>query len=611
MTGFLAKLRAGASYIITAITSIHMSPEWANSIYQIFAQLWQGAVPDPQIVPYLGRASNSRTVLYQSVVTNVICYAGIMFFYESCVRGSMRYLVPSMEDSYVEKYGMDLMVRTCLTARFFVDNAMLTMAVIKAGSLDNPESERSCDCEPVTKIQSKFADMIYQTGHRGVVMGLEQMYPILGIPLRATLFGRYFVEQSVGGMCTNHRNDILNRNNVYSFGFGMSFLTLQWTIDLAMYYAKLQTGIDVRYLNDALFYFFMHYLLVASLSNNKPLPGTVAGVDLAWPGRALTRTLVKKAISRIAREFEKPGGTVDWKTMQRALYHPYALTVERFFLGADVTSLDVFLRKRTTKVIFKLYYPTIHTALDRIMAWRDSLSLKVGPLQIRYNLFIDFVPTKYVPEYKRKVVNYVCDPRFVDYVQQIRNLIERVRLTQGFQDDTVVHEGEQALEFIQLQELEEQANTLTAAAAPPSMEGTLQRRPLAALSTPVLTPAFDAATVLKKIAGLQCWSEQGVSWLGARVPDGVLKIRAANADLSFLYAQIVDKFNSNTKRGLPAGMTNEFYSLIKKCYEARQDQLACKSLIDDFCSRYLALDQRRLVGLMPQPTLSQMGGMRH
>ncbi len=646
MGGLWAVIRAGVSFIATAITTLLTSPELANKAYQLFTQFLQGLsrVVDVNIIPYLMRASNSRKVLMQSAVTNLVCYAGILLIYEAGIRRPVRYGTPAMEDSYSE-YSVDFLMRFCIAAYFFVDNVMLNAAIIKASAIDNPANERSCDCDTTVKIHGKLASAAYQCTNYAAVSLAEYALPVAGVPLRSMLYGRYFVEQGAGGgMCVAHRNDIVNRNNAYSFGMGLSFLT---ALSVSGCAARKTFGDDVVLLNDAIFCFLVQYFLMLSIHHGKSLPGRELGVDVSYPGRQLTNVTARHAGGVAARYFNTPGKSLDWKTVERELNRYSSLLLQRFLFGADLStkaSREIVLRKPIPKLLFKLYDPTIMKALERLEQWpvRD-LAVNLGPVSVSYNTIINWLPAdfvrKHVPDYKVKTVQYVSDPRYREYINQAREFVSWIRSVQEDREQMLAAESarrDEALRFIDggrpaliieapaahdqtpspvVPSLAAEINSLQMTASTsttlPSIFAQTQARPVA-LSGPVnspIVPVFDAAMVIKKIAGLPCWKDQGAGWGGTKVPDGIEKIRGTCANLPALYSQISNKFAQGAKRGLPANMTNDFYVLIRHCYASQHDQVRCKDLVDGFCTQHLNLAERKLIGLAPQQQpLSGTGG---
>lgn len=607
---FWDKVRAGISMVFTAIATVLASPELANAIYQLFAQFWQGfsRVIDPDIVPVLARSKNTRAVLAQSVVTNLALYAGIVLFYEAGIRNVCRYVVPAIENSWPE-YGMDLLVRTSFVAlegRFLVDNAMLYAGIQQAGRLDNPESGVGCECETTAKIQSRLASMVYYAGNTAAVTGIEYLMPISRVPFRSVLYGRYIVEQGVGSrMCTNHRNDILNRNNPYTIGMGLSFLM---TLSLANAVVRNGLGVDSRYVSDAIFSLLFQYYLMLSFSNKKPLPGRAEGMDVALPGRVATRAVIRTTVDLVTPMFAGPGGAIDWKTIERTLNYYPVVMLQRILFGADLSSRELFLQKPIPTLMMRLYEGSMQNTLDNLTRWRDNVS--------RYNLFIDWIPDNYVPGYKKKVVHFASDPKFFAYLNQVRELIKWVKEVQENRLDSDADRCNNAIEFVEIKPIapspiaavtttEPVHNTVVTEMIPVVDSSSMPASAVVLPSVTAVEPAktmLDVAAVLKSIADLPAWQSQGVGFLGSKVPDGITKIRSAKMDILAMFNVIKDKFDTNDKikRGLPAEMTNQYYMLIKQCYDRRHDANLCFTRIMEFADSKLNQQERISVGLEPQ-----------
>lgn len=651
MRAFWERIKAGVSLVYVVVLAVLSSPGLANAVYQLFVQFWQGfsRVLDPDVVPYLTRAKNSRAVLARSAYTNIVLYAGVVLFYEAGLRNLLRYGMPAMEDSWAE-FSLDLLVRTCLEVHFLMDNVMLGAAIQQAGKLDNPDLNNDCEHETTKKIQSRLASMMYYGGNSAALSFIEWRDPAARWPLRSLFYGRYFVEQGAGGrMCTDDRNAILNRNNPYTFGMGLSFLLL---LSLACYVVnaglKKVVRVESNYVDDAIFCLLFQYFLMLAYSNKKPLPGRMPGVDVTLPGRVATRYVVQTAVDTVIPLLGEPKEELDWKSIEAALNHypkmivtnQAMVVVQHILFGADWSSRETFLRKPIPLLLFPLFEKTWRAAIQDSIAWCETTRRKGTAVNV-VGWFEWMMGIELIPEYKKKVVKLVSISEFVEFLRRFDTYLDWIKLVQGGgidkEIDRAAEERERAVRFIQspanlligvnVQAIESVPAAPTAAdaavtdpAAADSVRAAIeqmQATPVLAAAAAAAPPSLslvpvppvvqarntnDVPVTLKAIAGLPAWQQQGAGVFGSKVPDGIMKIRAANADIQNLYLAIKSKLDSNDKasRGLPADMTNEFYALIKQCFDRRHDANACYELIAKFADAKLTIDERRSIGLEPQ-----------
>lgn len=586
-------------FVFAAVTALIVSPEFANRLFQWFAQFWQGFTRpiDPNILPYIGRARHSRAVMAQSIANNVV-YIGAGLFVDGLVRQGVRYVLPVAEDSYAET-GVNIafsILFYLLATRCFIENQAINAAMMQAGRLDNPDVETSCECDTQTRLCGAVVSGVYALGETASLGIAERVMPIMRIPnmllFGPALHGRRLTEVAVADrMCTTHRNQLLNQNNPYNYGVGVSF---QMALLLGAYAPRLLLNVNVGPLAEFAMYYMLHqYYLMLVKSNDRSLPGRETGVDISWFNRQITRGALGVGMQVIGPMLSGPGEGIKWEDVERALrYYPVKMA-GNILLGADVTGKDVLIKtlfsRPHMRQLFMLHHQMIKDSMRDLEAWRRGVA--------RFNAFIDWVPESYAPEYKRRIVKLAASATWEEYQQKMLQLVEMIARA---------CDGSELTEFAQQQaKLEMRPARLLQpppAVKPVASVSVVQPAPVLeslGVISDVTTPAvsqspFDVASALKAIARQPFWNSQGTSFIGkSKPPYGINKLRAASPDLESLNKVVVNLPESLGR----APVTQIFYDLIKDCYQRQRNNQACKDLIEAFCMNHLSQIERQRLNI--------------
>ena len=85
-------------------------------------------------------------------------------------------------------------------------------------------------------------------------------------------------------------------------GYGASFLALHGALQ---YLIKNYVGSAGFFIDEALSSLLsLHFIMVANLSRNLPLPGTEPGIDPFYQGRMLTDSVIAQTVSYIEKQYK-------------------------------------------------------------------------------------------------------------------------------------------------------------------------------------------------------------------------------------------------------------------------------------------------------------------
>jgi len=299
--GFLQHV---ASDVSSSAASFLHSQNIRTNIQDTVREMWHGFSQKFRIFSVydtLKKSEKARTVMAQSLVANVVCYAGPVVVFEGVIKPALRY-IPNVEDSYLEST-LDLFSRVIfmrMAVRMFIDNTVYNACVANTITPVMPACRHvsGCDCESIKKVKANLASPFYFSGNvlSAYFVGLVPIvgeYP--GYLIKTLAYGRCLVEYkySALGMCTDHRTEILNKNNAYSFGLGASFLMM---VGMCNALLRRATGAESAFIYDALFSFFYQCYIMLALLQDKPLPGT-RGTDLFHYPRMLVHSGLKDSVN--------------------------------------------------------------------------------------------------------------------------------------------------------------------------------------------------------------------------------------------------------------------------------------------------------------------------
>jgi hypothetical protein len=428
-------IRETISQTTSFITFLYQSTFLKEAVYQSVLQGWQGfsRVLDPALVTALIRSKNMQNVLMQSLQANM-SYLGVVLLYEAYLKP----LLHTMEHPYAEYY-IDLLIQLYFirsAIRMYVNNTSYNMCIYQATVMDNPinEQEKFCKDGSTAIIQGCLASSVYFVGNLGAIYVVSSVFPssvgrYVSVSLKLLLYGQNFLEYKLSdiGMCTTHRYEILNRNNAYAFGLGLSFYCLQ----LGSHYVlnhNFGVGIDNYYIGDAVFsILFQHYIMV-SLLIDKPLPGNELGRDIFYYSRFVIEPLMKQGSDWIVLILRQQKTEEYWLTKFINMVYSYPPNrfsirlIIKFFFGTDIESLYQFVRRPAIKLYLDSHEKKIQSAIEWVIQLHNNTYVK----SISY--LTDYLPSFIISTNEKKVLDLLLEEKLKNILIKMNYFINTVQL---------------------------------------------------------------------------------------------------------------------------------------------------------------------------------------
>ena len=396
-------MKSAANYVYSSIPT-------GKKSYDTFLQFWEGfsRVFDPANLPSIIKSKETRRVLKEGVSANLLLM-GMVLFYETAVKRAMHALLPNMEDSYAET-AVDTLawwyfVRT--SVRLFTDNIIYNRCASKAAATENPNEEKLKlhICEKTHARQANLTSPFFYAGNILTVKFISSVLPYgkyLSMPLYALAIGESVMEENLSTLCAEHRNEVLKKNNPYSFGLGLSFLA---TLGLCSTLVSRASGVNSAFVYNALFCALFQYYIVLARLINKPLPGDTLGTDYFYYGRMVVGAVIKQVSDFVATVLRAPGEDIDWMQVKdKVLAFPPVNLSTKLLLGDDFRSLDKFIRRGPEQLFLDFYGDDIQDFLK----W--AINLRKGTL-------IYYVPNIFLSESTRMVLSILLSDKLNGWLE--------------------------------------------------------------------------------------------------------------------------------------------------------------------------------------------------
>ncbi|RDI48676.1 hypothetical protein [Aquicella lusitana] len=258
-------------------------------------QTWEGTsrFMDPANLTFFYRSADTRKAFYQGLWINLVLLGPVLgyeiFKYYFCEKvydpekaAEESYLGYT---AYLAAAAANFVVTTCvilpqwgkMSANDIINNASLAKTISKEHA--NPNNTH-CGCEDAAILFAGLASPTLYAIDMTAIFIASQMVPYgLGFYLmylpRILIDGRALVEMTLTNKCTKHRQEVLAKNNAYSFGMGAAY---QLSLDF-IYWC---IGYKSKFIYDPLSYIWFQAFILISLLSDKPLPGKKAGKDFLY-----------------------------------------------------------------------------------------------------------------------------------------------------------------------------------------------------------------------------------------------------------------------------------------------------------------------------------------
>lgn len=360
------------------------NPRITEMIQDTLIETWQGfsRVLDPSNITKLVKRPETRRVLYYSISANLWYFVSAMF-YEQTVKGTLRY-IPGMENSYSEA-ALDLAAYYYLfsqAANLVIENSFYNTVVAKVSGQEEPACEHfgPCGCSTGKQLKGMLGSSFYLMADQLSIKLLTNSLPMFGseikFGLNALRFGQAFLEYKLAakGMCTQHRYQLLTKNNNYAFGFGLSYLVLCNAITI---YIKRTCGVNSAFIEDATFSGLFPLYIFLAQTIDKPLPGK-GSVDVFYLSRYATSSTLSASTKWLGQYLSNPKNEATIRRLKAALmrFPPFQLFCFLVTTEGKLQKIDETLASLCQRESIELYleYSTddIKDLINSIKAIRES-----------------------------------------------------------------------------------------------------------------------------------------------------------------------------------------------------------------------------------------------
>ncbi len=353
------------------------------------------------------------------------------------------------------------------------DNDLLQPCPEECGALVNQQASLMAYLNSMAALRA--VRLVDYTASTLLLSADQPIVPILGTiasyPFLRLIEGRIFVGYKLAavGMCSKHREAILDANHGYCFGKGLSYhLTLKALNYLAAYgmsyLIESMTGVQAPvvttlfandfFVNDALSYLVALSFSVAETQVNNVLPGKEKGKEIFYyPNKAVEASVTwiidkvtlafkpkepEKKDALESKEVKKTDAAADTQlvkvhgkkakkedqSLDFALTKPIAnfwqsdpVQMLLTFVNSDLLSLDRFLQRRSFDHFARIYSKTLHDNIH----WFKNLRKGRWP-----RFILEMVPEAFVSSSSREILLTLRKKRWDEPVEYIDKIIHRI-----------------------------------------------------------------------------------------------------------------------------------------------------------------------------------------
>lgn len=396
--------------VIGAVVNVLTADSFLKSMSSSFVLAWRGfASVSLNPVPLLTAMirPNSRQVLMTGTASALLRLAPVLL-YNAGVRPLVGTALKTAGCDYplVEQATvgvLDIAATLYFTrnaVRGLADTAACNMAMVKVSADDSyvkadpalPANPMMQGCEhPVeSHIMAGVASSYQYLTNSVLLYMLSCSLPYgeyVTLPLFVLFNGRNLLDVSLANNCSDHRLEVLNKNNAYAVGLGYSYWT---TFKFLQYTTKYFTNSEGYFVNEALnAALYLYYVMATQYNRETPLPGKTEGTDYFYYNRMLADAVVQNTWKWIGER----------KTKDKYLYatlkakinhfasHPAVVKVSDLLVDPALQSWHTAMKRDTAKLYLKHCGPDILNGLEFVM------DMRADPFYKRVNRFKNVFPT--------------------------------------------------------------------------------------------------------------------------------------------------------------------------------------------------------------------------
>lgn len=387
-------------------------------------------VLDPATIIKLITSEKSSYVLRHTVYDNVIYGIGATLLYKIIIQPGIKCLPFTdnpVSETIIDTAAQLFFIR--MSIKLMVNNTLYSASLSKAVYDEHPQSKHlpPCPCGSTTKIFSSLASSLYHTGKMTTVFcaetAIDSMIPHgkkLLLPVRALVYGQSFLDSKLNnaGMCTTHKNEILNKNYEYAFGCGVSFLIFLSACEQIIY---LSTGVQHPSISAAIFNIGMQYYTANMNLLDEPLPNNKVSTDYFKPLREVTRLTTKIITNEIVQLTQNKNNNYDWEKLQKQIieFPPTQLAL-KILIDDNFKSLHKFITQPATQVYLEINGTSISDAIKYIIAIQQSNMTKKA---IYWGTYL--VPTYFVSNSTKSILTIMIDENMQTFLEATNQFITK------------------------------------------------------------------------------------------------------------------------------------------------------------------------------------------
>lgn len=189
------------------------------------------------------------------------------------------------------------------------------------------------------------------------------------LPLFILFNGRALLEVPLAKNCSEHRLEVLNKNNDYAFGVGFSYWLGLKTLQLAAEYGCNARGYFVNEACNAFLY--LYFVMANQFTRETPLPGKTVGTDYFYYNRMLADAVVQNIFSWLGEQKGNKYWYATLKTKLRALGNQPAMSkVVDLLVDPELKDWHKAMKRDTAQLYLANCGPGILDGLEFVMDMR-------------------------------------------------------------------------------------------------------------------------------------------------------------------------------------------------------------------------------------------------
>jgi len=427
------------SYVAYGAKTLYHSEAFREDMVQGmqgFTQSWS-----PSLIIVNMRSADTRLETWHSFQSNIIYFAGPALLYEAGLKSILHAIYG--ENTWLES-GLDVAAYLYLwriSNSRIVDNRIYAQAIAQAVTRDMPDDSRikSCECDPIAKIQADLLSPIYYNANLATSYAISRLVPYVGsfvaLPFKSLAYGQGLLAYKLSeiGLCHPHREDLLQKNNAYALGLGLSFLGALKSWELLLNYSL---GVSNSFVTEAIFYTLYQHYIVTTLLIDKPLPGKTPGRNYFHYNQVVADKLMQQLTEDVLPALFGGKPEQDFFAAFNAyLEKPVVQILLHILVQKDFHKIDSLLQRNEIKLLFKtnrlllegIYTKVSEIRKDKIKSMALYMPLPKSVLSDKARTILTTIKGKDALPFLQNfndMLNYIYPDRDQKFVE-IKALMER------------------------------------------------------------------------------------------------------------------------------------------------------------------------------------------